>query len=29
MDDPDFQAGKIDTGFLSRFQPKKEAKIPG
>jgi acetyl-CoA carboxylase biotin carboxylase subunit len=29
MDDPDFQAGKIDTGFLSRFQPKKEARIPG
>jgi acetyl-CoA carboxylase, biotin carboxylase subunit len=25
MDDPDFQAGRLDTGFLQRFQPKKEA----
>ncbi len=25
MDDPDFQAGKLDTGFLSRFQPRKQA----
>jgi acetyl-CoA carboxylase biotin carboxylase subunit len=23
--DPDFQAGKLDTGFLTRFQPKKQA----
>jgi acetyl-CoA carboxylase biotin carboxylase subunit len=25
MDDPDFQAGRIDTGFLARYQPKKPA----
>jgi acetyl-CoA carboxylase biotin carboxylase subunit len=25
MDDPDFQAGRLDTGFLQRFQAKKEA----
>jgi acetyl-CoA carboxylase biotin carboxylase subunit len=25
MEDPDFQAGKLDTGFLTRFQPKKQA----
>ena len=25
MEDPDFQAGKVDTGFLARFQPKKQA----
>ncbi len=24
MDDPDFQAGKYDTSFLNRYQPKKE-----
>ena len=23
MDDPDFQAGRIDTGFLSRYQPRR------
>jgi acetyl-CoA carboxylase biotin carboxylase subunit len=25
MDDPDFQAGRIDTSFLNRYQPKKGA----
>jgi acetyl-CoA carboxylase, biotin carboxylase subunit len=25
MDDPDFQAGRLDTGFLQRFNAKKEA----
>jgi acetyl-CoA carboxylase biotin carboxylase subunit len=25
MDDADFQAGKLDTGFLTRFQPRKQA----
>jgi acetyl-CoA carboxylase biotin carboxylase subunit len=25
MDDADFQAGKVDTGFLARYQPRKQA----
>jgi hypothetical protein len=25
MDDPDFQAGRVDTRFLERYQPQKAA----
>jgi acetyl-CoA carboxylase biotin carboxylase subunit len=27
LDDPDFLAGRLDTGFLDRFRPPKKATV--